>query len=112
MVGGDYVARNLACLADEGRHVSIAGLRGMKVEVPIWQVMARRLILTGSTLRARSTAFKAALGSEIRREVWPHLEAGRVRPIIDATFPLVEAAKAHERMESSNHVGKIVLEVG
>ena len=73
--------------------------------------MSRRLTLTGSTLRARSAEFKAALASEIRRDVWPHLEAGRLRPVIDATFPLAEAAKAHERMESSQHVGKIVLEV-
>ena len=73
--------------------------------------MRRRLTLTGSTLRARSSAFKAALASEIRRDVWPHLEAGRTRPVIDSIFPLAEAAEAHRRMESSFHVGKIVLEV-
>ena len=111
MVGGDYVARNLACLADEGRHVSIAGQRGAVAEVPLWEVMRRRLTLTGSTLRARSVEFKTALAGEIRREVWPHLEAARIRPIIDSTFPLAQAAKAHRRMESSDHVGKIVLEV-
>ena len=111
MIGGDYVARNLACLAEEGRHVSIAGQRGMQAEVPIWQVMARRLTLTGSTLRARSSEFKTALAGEVRREVWPHLEANRIRPVIDGTFPLAQAAKAHKRMESSDHIGKIVLEV-
>jgi NADPH:quinone reductase len=111
MVGGDYVARNLACLAEEGRHVSIAGQRGVVAELPLWEMMRRRLTLTGSTLRARSVEFKTALAGEIRREVWPHLEAGRIRPVIDSTFPLAEAAKAHKRMESSKHVGKIVLEV-
>jgi NADPH:quinone reductase len=111
MVGGEYVARNLACLADEGRHVSIAGQRGAVAEVPLWEVMRRRLILTGSTLRARSAEFKAALAGEIRREVWPHLEAARILPVIDRTFPLEQASRAHRRMESSEHVGKIVLEV-
>jgi putative PIG3 family NAD(P)H quinone oxidoreductase len=111
MIGGDYVARNLACLADEGRHVSIAGQRGATAELPLWEMMRRRLTLTGSTLRARPAEFKTALAGEIRREVWPHLEANRIRPVIDSTFPLKEAAKAHKRMESSEHVGKIVLEV-
>ena len=111
MVGGDYVPRNLACLADEGRHVSIAVLRGAMAEVPIWQVMARRLTLTGSTLRARPVAFKAELAETLKREVWPHLEAGRARPVIDTVFPLERAADAHRRMESGEHVGKIVLRV-
>ena len=112
MIGGDYVARNLACLAEEGRHVSIAVQRGAMAEIPVWQVMARRLTLTGSTLRARPAAFKAALAAELRREVWPHLEAGTIRPVIDSVFPLEAAADAHRRMESGDHVGKIVLEVG
>jgi len=112
MIGGDYVPRNLACLAEEGRHVSIAVQRGAKAEVPIWQVMARRLTLTGSTLRARPAEFKAALADALRREVWPHLEAGEMRPVIDSIFPLDRAADAHRRMDSSEHVGKIVLEVG
>ncbi|HEY0412003.1 MAG TPA: NAD(P)H-quinone oxidoreductase [Allosphingosinicella sp.] len=111
MVGGDYVPRNLDCLAEEGRHVSIAVQRGAKAEVPLWQVMAKRLTLTGSTLRARPAAFKAALAEELRREVWPHLETGAIRPVIDSTFPLARAADAHRRMESGEHVGKIVLEV-
>jgi putative PIG3 family NAD(P)H quinone oxidoreductase len=112
MIGGDYLAKNLACLAEEGRHVSIAVQRGAKGEVPIWQIMAKRLTLTGSTLRARPAAFKAALAAELRREVWPHLEAGDIRPVIDRVFLLDQAAEAHRRMESSEHVGKIVLEVG
>jgi putative PIG3 family NAD(P)H quinone oxidoreductase len=111
MVGGDYVPRNLACLAEDGRHVSIAAQRGPSVEIPIWDVMRKRLILTGSTLRARSAKFKAALADELTREVWPHLEAGRIRPIIHATFPLADAAGAHRLMDSGDHVGKIVLEV-
>src|SRR3954470_16163497 len=112
MIGGDYVPRNLACLAEEGRHVSIAVQRGAKAEVPIWQIMARRLTLTGSTLRTRPAAFKAALAAELRERVWPHLEAGEIRPVIDSVFPLAQAADAHRRMESGEHVGKVVLEVG
>jgi NADPH2:quinone reductase len=112
MVGGDYVPRNLACLAEEGRHVSIAGQRGGTAEIPLWDVMRRRLTLTGSTLRARSVEFKAALADELRRDVWPHLESGRIRPIVHATFPLEDAAGAHRLMDSGDHVGKIVLEVG
>ncbi|MFC7499827.1 NAD(P)H-quinone oxidoreductase [Enterovirga sp. GCM10030262] len=111
MVGGDYVPRNLACLAEEGRHVSIAAQRGAKAEIPLWPIMAKRLTLTGSTLRARSVEFKSALADELRREAWPHLEAGRIRPVIDSVFPLEAAADAHRRMESSEHVGKIVLEM-
>ncbi|TMJ14113.1 MAG: NAD(P)H-quinone oxidoreductase [Alphaproteobacteria bacterium] len=111
MVGGDYVARNLACLAEEGRHVSIAMQRGPMAEVPLWQVMAKRLTLTGSTLRARPAAFKAALADELREKVWPLLEGGMIRPAIDSTFPLKAAAAAHERMESGNHIGKIVLTI-
>jgi putative PIG3 family NAD(P)H quinone oxidoreductase len=112
MVGGDYVPRNLACLAEEGRHVSIAAQRGASVEIRIWTVMTKRLTLTGSTLRARPGAFKAALASEIRDTVWPHAAAGRLRPVIDSVFPLAQAADAHRRMESGEHVGKIVLEIG
>jgi NADPH2:quinone reductase len=111
MVGGDYVPRNLACLAEEGRHVSIAVQRGATAEVPLWEVMRKRLALTGSTLRARSVDFKASLASELEREVWPHLEAGALRPVLDSVFALEDAANAHRRMESGEHVGKIVLEV-
>jgi putative PIG3 family NAD(P)H quinone oxidoreductase len=111
MVGGDYVPRNLACLAEEGRHVSIAVQRGAKVELPLWDIMRRRLTLTGSTLRARSVEFKMLLKDEIERLVWPEVEQGRFRPVIDTVFPLEEAAEAHRRMESGGHIGKIVLEV-
>ncbi|HEY5722141.1 MAG TPA: NAD(P)H-quinone oxidoreductase [Allosphingosinicella sp.] len=111
MVGGDYVPRNLACLGEEGRHVSIAAQRGPRAELPLWDVMRKRLTLTGSTLRARSEAFKAGLAAELREKVWPHLEAGRMRPIIDSSFPLAAAAEAHRRMDGGDHVGKIVLEV-
>ena len=111
MVGGDYVPRNLACLAEEGRHVSIAAQRGPKAELALWDIMRRRLTLTGSTLRARSVEFKTLLRDEIGRVLWPQVEAGRFHPIIDSTFPLEQAADAHRRMESSDHVGKIVLEV-
>jgi putative PIG3 family NAD(P)H quinone oxidoreductase len=112
MVGGDYLPRNLACLAEEGRHVSIAVQRGAHAEIPIWTIMAKRLVLSGSTLRARSAEFKAQACDRIREMVWPHVEGGRLRPVIDRVFPLDRAADAHRRMESGNHVGKIVLEVG
>jgi putative PIG3 family NAD(P)H quinone oxidoreductase len=109
MVGGDYVPRNLECLAEEGRHVSIAVQRGAEVKVPLWQVMRKRLVLTGSTLRARNTAFKSLVADELARTVWPFVEQGRLKPVIDSTFPLADAAEAHRRMESGDHVGKIVL---
>ena len=112
MIGGDYLPRNLQCLADDGRHVSIAVQRGAVAELPIWEVMRRRLTLTGSTLRAREAGFKALVADELARTVWPHVEAGRLRPPIDAVFPLAEAAAAHARLEAGGHVGKIVLTVG
>ena len=111
MVGGDYVPRNLACLAEEGRHVSIAVQRGATAEIPIFDIMRRRLTLTGSTLRPRPIEFKSMVADEIAKTVWPYVEGGRLRPVIDTTFPLAEAAAAHERMESGEHVGKIVLEI-
>ncbi len=111
MVGGDYVPRNLKCLADDGRHVSIAVLGGAKTELFIPALMTRRLTLTGSTLRPRSPAFKAALVDEIRRLVWPFVEQGALRPAMDRLFPLADAASAHRRMEAGDHVGKIVLTV-
>ncbi len=112
MVGGDYVPRNLACLAEEGRHVSIAVQRGASAEIQIFDIMRRRLTLTGSTLRPRSVEFKTMVADEIARTVWPYVEGGRLKPVIDATFPLEQADAAHARMEAGNHVGKIVLEVG
>jgi len=111
MVGGDYVPRNLQCLADDGRHVSIAVQGGAQATIPLFEIMRRRLTLTGSTLRPRDTAFKSLVADEIGRTVWPHVEAGRLRPIIDRVFPLAEAAAAHARMEEGDHVGKIVLTV-
>lgn len=111
MVGGDYVHRNLACLADDGRHVSIAFQRGDKAEIPISHIMRRRLTLTGSTLRPRDVQFKAMVADEIARTVWPYAEGNRLKPVIDSIFPLAEAAAAHARMESGEHIGKIVLEV-
>ncbi len=111
MVGGDYVARNLKSLAEDGRLVQIAFLQGPKVELNLAPLMVRRLTLTGSTLRPQSDAAKAAIAAELREKVWPLLAAGRVAPVIDSVFPLAEAAAAHARMESSAHIGKILLEV-
>lgn len=111
MIGGDYVPRNLACLAEEGRHVSIAVQRGATAEIPIFDIMRRRLTLTGSTLRPRSVEFKTMVADEIVKTVWPFVEGGRLKPVIDSVFPLADVAEAHARMESGGHVGKIVLEV-
>ncbi|MDQ0249864.1 putative PIG3 family NAD(P)H quinone oxidoreductase [Sphingomonas kyeonggiensis] len=111
MVGGDYVPRNLQCLAEEGRHVSIAVQRGMQATIPIFEIMRKRLVLTGSTLRPRSVEFKSLLADELHRIVWPFVAEGRLKPVIDAVFPLADAAGAHARMESGEHVGKIVLTV-
>lgn len=111
MVGGDYIARNIQAAAPDGRIVSIAFLNGSVAEINFMPVMLKRLTLTGSTLRPRGIEEKAALARALREKVWPLLDAGRVRPRIDATFPLAEAAKAHELMEKSSHIGKIVLTV-
>jgi putative PIG3 family NAD(P)H quinone oxidoreductase len=111
MVGGDYVPRNLRTLADDGRHVSIAHQRGAKTELIIPQLMQRRLTLTGSMLRPRSVEFKTMVADEIAKTVWPYVEGGRLKPVIDSVFPLTKAAEAHARMEADVHVGKIVLEV-
>ncbi|ROT99414.1 NAD(P)H-quinone oxidoreductase [Histidinibacterium lentulum] len=112
MVGGEYIPRNIKALADDGRLVQIAFLQGPKVELNLVQVMTRRLTLTGSTLRPQSDLAKARIAAALRAEVWPLLAAGRVAPVMDRAFPLEEAAAAHARMESSAHIGKIVLEVG
>ena len=111
MVAGDYVPRNLQCLAIDGRHVTIAVQGGARAEINMAEVMMRRLTLTGSTLRARSNAFKAALASELRETVWPLVAEGELRPVMDVSFPLHEAAAAHARMEQGSHVGKIVLNI-
>ena len=109
MVGGDYVPRNLQCLADDGRHVSIAFQRGPVAEIPIVEVMRRRLTLTGSTLRPRDVHFKTMVTDELAKTVWPYVEGNRLKPVIDQVFPLSQTAAAHARMESGEHVGKIVL---
>jgi putative PIG3 family NAD(P)H quinone oxidoreductase len=112
MVGGEYVPRNLQCLADDGRHVSIAVQGGLTATIPLFDIMRRRLTLTGSTLRPRDTQFKSLVADELVRTVWPHVAAGRLKPVIDKVFPLAQAALAHARMEAGDHVGKIVLEIG
>ena len=109
MVGGDYVSRNLAVAAMHGRIVQIAFLKGSKVEVDLLPVMMKRLTLTGSTLRPRSVAEKAEIARALEAKVWPLLAQGKIRPHIYKTFPLAEAAEAHRLMESSAHIGKIVL---
>jgi NADPH2:quinone reductase len=111
MVGGDYVPREIKCLADEGRLVFIAFLRGPKTELDINEVMRRRLMLTGSTLRPRPVEFKGAIARSLREHVWPLIEAGKIKPVIFKTFPLADAAEAHRLMESSQHIGKLVLSV-
>lgn len=111
MVGGDYVPKNLKALADDGRHVSIAFQRGPRAELDLTQVMRKRLTLSGSMLRPRPIAYKAALAESLARDVWPLFADGRLRAVIDSTFPLSRAADAHRRMEAGGHVGKIVLEV-
>ncbi len=111
MVGGDYIPRNIRALADDGRLVQIAFLSGPKVELNFAQVMARRLTITGSTLRPQSDLAKARIAEELKEHVWPLLDAGRVAPVMDEVFALEDAAAAHERMEGSTHIGKIVLKV-
>lgn len=111
MVSGDYVARNLQCLGDDGRHVTIAVLGGLKATIDMALVMRKRLTLTGSTLRPRSDEFKALLADEIAAVAWPKVVDGTVRPVMDRTFALAEAAAAHARMEGGDHIGKIVLQV-
>ena len=111
MVGGDYIPRNLACLADDGRHVSIALQRGAVSDVNFGLVMMRRLTLTGSMLRPRPVAFKTAVAEALEAKVWPLFSSGKLRAVTDATFALAAAADAHRRMEAGDHVGKIVLTV-
>lgn len=111
MVGGDYVQRNIEALAVEGRLVQIATLGGAKATVFVPMIMQKRLTVTGSTLRPRSVADKAAIASALRAHIWPKIESGAIRPVMHAEFALRDAAKAHELMETGNHVGKIVLNV-
>lgn len=111
MVAGDYVARNMKCLSDDGRHVTIAVQGGVRAEINMAEVMRRRLTLTGSTLRPRSDDFKTMLADDIARNAWPLIENGTIRPVMDQTFALADAAAAHARMEAGEHIGKIVLQV-
>jgi NADPH2:quinone reductase len=111
MVGGDYVPREIGCLADDGRLVFIAVLGGWKTEVNITDIMRKRLTVTGSTLRPRPVAFKGAIAKNLREKIWPLVDAGRIKPVIYKSFPLAQAAEAHRLMESSQHIGKIVLAV-
>jgi putative PIG3 family NAD(P)H quinone oxidoreductase len=111
MVGGDYIARNLDALADDGRLVQIAFLQGPKTSLNFTQVMTRRLTLTGSTLRPQSDVAKARIAASLLSQVWPLLSAGRIAPVIDSCFDLDQAAQAHARMETSTHIGKIVLRI-
>lgn len=112
MVGGNYIPRNIKALANDGRLVQIAFLAGPKVELNFAQIMTRRLQITGSTLRPQSDLAKARIAQELREAVWPLLDTGQIAPVMDSEFPLEAAAAAHTRMESSGHIGKIVLKVG
>lgn len=112
MVGGDYILRNLKSLAEDGRLVQIAFLQGPKVEVNFAPLMMRRLTITGSTLRPQSDLAKARIATALRQEVWPLLDTGKIGPVMDSEYALADAAQAHARMESSGHIGKIVLKVG
>ena len=112
MVGGSYIPRNIKALANDGRLVQIAFLTGPVVELNFAHIMARRLTVTGSTLRPQSDLAKARIAGELREAVWPLLEAGTVAPVMDSEYPLEAAAAAHARMESSGHIGKIVLKAG
>ncbi|MEE8532130.1 MAG: NAD(P)H-quinone oxidoreductase [Alphaproteobacteria bacterium] len=109
MVGGDYIARDIAALRPEGRLVLIAFLGGSKAELDFLPLMLKRITVTGSTLRPRSIEEKGAIAAELRAEVWPLLDAGTIAPVIDSTYPLADAAEAHRRMDSGAHIGKIVL---
>ena len=112
MVGGDYITRNLQCLAVEGRLVQIAFLKGAKAEINLANIMIKRQTVTGSTLRPRSVVEKGAIAKALEEKIWPMVSSGKVRPLIHATFPLEQAAEAHRLMESSAHLGKIVLTIG
>jgi len=111
MIGGDYFPRNLKCMADDARLVQIAIQNGPKAEINLWPVMLKRLTITGSTLRARNDTFKAAIAANLLEKIWPLLASGTIKPVIHSTFALTEAALAHRLMESSRHIGKIILTV-
>jgi NADPH2:quinone reductase len=112
MVGGDYVTREINCLADDGRIALIALLGGAKSVIDLGQILRRRLTITGSTLRPRSVAFKAAIAGNLRKHIWPLLESGRIKPVIHQIYPLERAVQAHVAMEEGGHIGKLVLQIG
>ena len=109
IVGGDYVARNIACLNRDGRLVNIAFRKGSKVEIDLMPVMLKRLTLTGSTLRIQPVARKATIAAALEEVVWPKIAAGEIRPVVHAVLPLEDAAEGHRIMEAAHHVGKILL---
>ncbi|MGZ5059922.1 MAG: NAD(P)H-quinone oxidoreductase [Methylobacter sp.] len=111
MIGGDYFPRNLKCMSDDSRLVQIAIQSGPKAEINLLPVMLKRLTITGSTLRARDDTFKAAIANQLLEKVWPLLTSGKIKPVIHSTFALTDAAEAHQLMESSQHIGKIILTV-
>jgi NADPH2:quinone reductase len=111
MVGGPYFSHNIEALALKGRLVQIATIQGAAVELDLRKVMAKRLVVTGSMLRSRSVEEKSALAQALEKQIWPLLAQGKIKPVIDRTFPLKQAREAHERMESGKHLGKIVLSV-
>lgn len=111
MIGGDYFPRNLKCLAVEGRLLQIAIQNGAQSDINLWQIMSRRLTVTGSTLRARDDGFKGEIARQLLEKVWPLLESGKIQPVIDSVFPLAQAEQAHARMAGGQHFGKIVLEI-
>ncbi|MDV7339387.1 NAD(P)H-quinone oxidoreductase [Terasakiella sp. A23] len=111
MVGGEYLGRNIKCLARKGRLINIAYLQGSKAEVNFMTVMMKQLTITGSTLRQQPIAIKSQIASELKETIWPLIEAGKIKPVLHQSFEMIEAAKSHELMESSAHIGKIVLNV-
>jgi NADPH2:quinone reductase len=111
MIGGDYFPHHINLLANRGRLVQIATSHGNEVSVDLRSIMMKRLVVTGSTLRSRSVEEKSSLARAVEQEVWPLFTNGQIRPIVDSTFPLAQAADAHRRMESGRHVGKILLDI-
>ena len=112
MVGGDYLARNISAAAEDARIVQISALAGAVTQIDLWELLARRITLTGSTLRSRPVAFKGTLARAIEETVWPMIAQRRYRPVIDNVFPLVQAAEAHRRIDAGEHIGKIILTIG
>lgn len=111
MIGGDYFPRNIKCLAFDGRLIQIAVQKGPKTDINLLPIMLKRLTISGSTLRGRDTAFKSEIARKLKNQVWPLLDSGKIKPVIDHTFPLEQASQAHQLMESSEHIGKIILTV-